>query len=126
MKTMINTAFKRYYLVHMTFLSGSESPVSQYNTLLNFILSTLCAHALRSKVWREMEDLFQALCVNPIVVPSLKCGCPDYPAVRHRSKWVSGSGGGQGWGGQGWRGGDMNEMLSDPAAITNHQSNLIS
>lgn len=70
-----------------------------------------------------MEDIFQALCVNPIVVPSLKCGCPDYPAVRHRSKWVSGSRRGQGWGAGGVH---VNEMLTDPAAITNHQSNLIS
>lgn len=26
----------------------------------------------------------------------------------------------------GWGGGHVNEMLTDPAAITNHQSNLIS
>lgn len=37
--------------------------------------------------------LCQALCVNPFVVPSLiKCHCPDYPAVRQRSEWVSSNG----------------------------------
>lgn len=64
--------------------------------------------------------LFQALCVNLIVVPSLiKCHCPDYPAVRQRSKRVSSNGREQG-------GGYANEMLTDPATITNHQSDLIS
>lgn len=41
--------------------------------------------------------------------------------------WVAAGGGrvgGGGWGGRG--GGHVNEMLTDPAAITNHQSNLIS
>lgn len=68
----------------------------------NFIHWTFCAHALLTKVWRQMEALFQAWCVNSTAVPSLmKCCCPDYPAVRHRSKWVSSSGRGQGRGG-GW------------------------
>lgn len=96
-------------LVYVTCLSGSESSLTSFFKLF-------CAHALQSRVWRRMEDLFRALCVKSIVVPSLiKCGCPDYPAVRHRSKWEEGG-----------EGGHENEMLTDPAAITNHQSNLIS
>ena len=66
--------------------------------------------------------LSQALCVNPFVVPSLiKCHCPDYPAVRQTSKWASSDGREQGGGGL-----YSNEMLTDPATITNHQSDLIS
>lgn len=64
--------------------------------------------------------IFMAWCVNPIVVPSLiKCHCPDYPALRQRSKRASSNGREQG-------GGYVNEMLTDPATITNHQSDLIS
>lgn len=86
----------------------------------NLIPFNFCAHALKFKLWRQMRYIPQALCVNPIVVPSLvKCHCPDYPAVRQRSKWVSRYG-------RERVGGYANEMLTDPATITNHQSDLIS
>lgn len=84
-----------------------------------------CVYAHWLELWRQMRYvlLCQALCVNPFVVPSLiKCHCPDYPAVRHRSKWASSDGRDGGRGGGEW----ANEMLTDPTTITNQQSDLIS
>lgn len=95
---------------------NNQATLNSNLSLLNF-----CVHALRFKLWRQMRYISLPGFVR-------KSFCRPLPREVSLSwlpcsaaEWVSSDGRGAGW----W-GGYVNEMLSDPATITNHQSDLIS
>lgn len=90
----------------------------------NLIPFNFCAHALRFKLWGQMRYIPQPGFVcksfcrplsHKVSLSWLPCSAADKQMGEQRRE-------GAGWGG----GGYSNEMLTDPATITNHQSDLIS